>query len=104
MFGYTISSFVAERNVTSGLIVYGPMILGACVGFVTALTMFMVKFFRSRVIFWHIEILLVAATFHLISSCFYFADDFGKYTINLCLHLHTCVHTYIFLLVKYFLQ
>lgn len=85
MFGYTISSFVAERNLNSGLIVYGPMILGACVGFVTALTMFMVKFFRSRVVFWHIEILLVAAAFHLISSCFYFADDFGKYVTNICL-------------------
>ncbi|KNC28637.1 hypothetical protein FF38_04873 [Lucilia cuprina] len=78
VFGYTISSFVAERNINTGLIVYGPMILGACVGFVAALTMFMVKFFRSRIIFWHTDILLVAASFHLISSCFYFADDFDN--------------------------
>lgn len=78
MFGYTISSFVAERNVNAGLIVYGPMILGACWGFAAALTMFMVKFVRSRIIFWHINILLVAAVFHLVSSCFYFVDEFGE--------------------------
>ncbi|TMW42027.1 hypothetical protein DOY81_012896 [Sarcophaga bullata] len=78
VFGYTISSFVAERNVNKGLIVYGPLILGACVGLVAALVMFMVKYFRSRIIFWHIYILLVAACFHLISSCFYFADDFDN--------------------------
>ncbi|XP_073832417.1 uncharacterized protein [Musca autumnalis] len=75
VFGYTISSFVAERNVDSGVIVYGPLILGACWGFVAALTMFAVKFMRSRFVFWHMYILLVAGVFHLISSCFYFADD-----------------------------
>ncbi|KAM7349615.1 uncharacterized protein ACRADG_008483 [Cochliomyia hominivorax] len=78
VFGYTISSFVSEKNMNSGLIVYGPMILAACVGFVAALTMYIVKYFRSRIVFWHIEILLVAATFNLISSCFYFADNFDN--------------------------
>ncbi|XP_005186690.1 uncharacterized protein LOC101889766 [Musca domestica] len=75
VFGYTISSFVAERDVDSGVIVYGPLILGACWGFVAAMIMFFVKFFRSRIVFWHMYILLVAGVFHFISSCFYFADD-----------------------------
>lgn len=78
VFGYTLSSFVAERNINAGLIVYGPMILGACWGFVAALAMYLVKFFRSRIVFWHLNILLAAGVFHLISSCFYFADDFDN--------------------------
>lgn len=85
VFGYTISSFVVERNVEVGVIVYGPLILGACWGFVAALLMFMVKFFRSRIVFWHINILLTAGVFHVISSCFYFADDLGKYLLFLYL-------------------
>ncbi|XP_013109531.1 uncharacterized protein LOC106088516 [Stomoxys calcitrans] len=75
VFGYTISSFVAERNVEVGVIVYGPLILGACWGFVAALIMFLMKLFRSRIIFWHMYILLTAGVLHVIASCFYFAND-----------------------------
>ncbi|XP_075155101.1 uncharacterized protein LOC142228532 [Haematobia irritans] len=75
VFGYTISSFVAERNTDVGVIVYGPLILGACWGFVAALIMFLIKFFRSRIVFWHMYILLTAAVLHFISSCFYFSNE-----------------------------
>lgn len=54
------------------------MIFGGCTGFVIALIMFLVKFFKGRIIFWHIPILLCAGVSNLLASCFYFANDMGK--------------------------
>ncbi|XP_004525855.1 uncharacterized protein LOC101463171 [Ceratitis capitata] len=74
IFGYTICSLIAKRNVNAGLIEYGPMIFGGCAGCVIAVIMFMVKFLKGRIIFWHIPILLCAGVGNLLASCFYFVN------------------------------
>lgn len=104
IFGYTICSLIAERNVNAGLIEYGPMIFGGCTGFVIALIMFLVKFLKGRIIFWHIPILLCAGVSNLLASCFYFANDmdtagafisYFAYSLNYIAglsFLHTTLH------------
>ncbi|XP_030382030.1 uncharacterized protein LOC115629656 [Scaptodrosophila lebanonensis] len=74
--GYTICAFVAERNIHVGLIAYGPLILGAGISLIVALSMLTLKFMRSRLIFWQPLLLLVGGIFHLIASCFFFGKDF----------------------------
>lgn len=78
MYGYTISAFMAARNLDITLIGYGPMILAACSGLIIALAMVTVKYLRSRIAFCHINILLAASVLHFIASFFYFVKDYGK--------------------------
>ncbi|XP_017474791.1 PREDICTED: uncharacterized protein LOC108365304 isoform X2 [Rhagoletis zephyria] len=104
VFGYTICSLIAERNVNAGLIEYGPMIFGACTGCVIAVIMFLVKFYKGRIIFWHIPILLCAGVSNLLASCFYFANgldtagafiSYFAYSLNYIAglsFLHTTLH------------
>ncbi|XP_023171997.2 uncharacterized protein LOC111600209 [Drosophila hydei] len=74
IFGYTLCSFVAERNLNGELIDYGPLILGACLALLCAVGFLAIKCIKHCIIYWQPLILMVAGVFHLISSCFYFAD------------------------------
>ncbi|XP_030568350.1 uncharacterized protein LOC115768051 [Drosophila novamexicana] len=76
IFGYTICSFVAERNLESNLNDYGPLILGACLSLLTALGLLALKYIKHCILYWQPFILLAAGVFNVISSCFYFADGF----------------------------
>lgn len=64
-----------------GIVAYGPMIFGTCVGFMVALTMFSVKAIRKHFVFWHIEMLLVASGFHITASAFFFASSLGELSL-----------------------
>ncbi|XP_017050803.1 uncharacterized protein LOC108094625 [Drosophila ficusphila] len=99
IFGYTICAFVAERNLSAGLIYYGPLILGACWAVITALSMLAVKLVKKCIVYWQPWLLLSAGVFNLIASCFYFADGFdhvGAY-ISYVAHSTTFVAGYSFL-------
>lgn len=76
VFGYTMCAFIAERNLD--LIDYGPLILGACLALVSALSFLLIKYLKKCIIYWQPLLLLVAGAFNLIASCFYFADGFGE--------------------------
>uniref|UniRef100_A0A1A9W1W5 Uncharacterized protein n=1 Tax=Glossina brevipalpis TaxID=37001 RepID=A0A1A9W1W5_9MUSC len=78
VYGYTISTFVAAGNLNTSLIAYGPMILASCSGLIVALAMFILKYLRSRIAFWHINILVAANFLHFIASFFYFAKEFDN--------------------------
>lgn len=69
-------AFIAERNLD--LIDYGPLILGACLALVSALSFLLIKYLKKCIIYWQPLLLLVAGAFNLIASCFYFADGFGE--------------------------
>ncbi|KAH8342648.1 hypothetical protein KR067_008006 [Drosophila pandora] len=100
IFGYSICAFVAERNLKAGLIHYGPLILGACWAVVTALAMFSLKLVKKCIVYWQPWLLISAGAFHLIASCFYFADGFdhvGAY-MSYVAHSMTFVAGYSFLL------
>lgn len=78
VYGYTISAFMAARNLDITLIGYGPMILAGCSGLIIALAMVTVKYLRSRIAFCHINILLAASVLHFIASFFYFVKDYDN--------------------------
>ncbi|XP_017144695.1 uncharacterized protein LOC108157237 [Drosophila miranda] len=99
IFGYTICSLVAERNLQTGLIYYGPLILGACWALVTALTMLTIKYVKKCIVYWQAWLLLAAGVLNLVASCFYFADGFdhvGAY-ISYLAHSMTFIAGYSFL-------
>ncbi|XP_034481167.1 uncharacterized protein LOC117786859 [Drosophila innubila] len=76
IFGYTICAFIAERKHDGNLIDYGPLILGACLAFVSALCFFLIKYLKKCIIYWQPLLLIATGVFNLIASCFYFADGF----------------------------
>ncbi|XP_068141115.1 LOW QUALITY PROTEIN: uncharacterized protein [Drosophila tropicalis] len=99
IFGYTICSLVAERNLNASLNDYGPLILGACWSVVTALTMLAIKFLKRCIVYWQPWMLLVTGVLNLVASCFYFADGFdhvGAY-ISYIAHSMTFIAGYSFL-------
>lgn len=77
VFGYTMCAFIAERNLD--LIDYGPLILGASLALVSALSFLLIKYLKKCIIYWQPLLLLVAGAFNLLASCFYFADGFGEW-------------------------
>ncbi|KAL5277627.1 hypothetical protein ACFFRR_002702 [Megaselia abdita] len=99
VFGYTVISFVLESKVKLGVVAYGPMIVGTCVGFIVAVMMYLMKAIRKHFVFWHFEMLLVASGFHLTASAFFFASSLDIVGSFLAFFAHSvtfvCVLSYL---------
>ncbi|CAD7091752.1 unnamed protein product [Hermetia illucens] len=75
--------FVALPN-SDGVLQYGPLFVGLLFAFICAAGLFATKFIYDHVVFWHFDVLLVAAFFNLLGGCFFFIHEFdiiGAYLV-----------------------
>lgn len=69
--------FVTLPN-SDGVLQYGPLFVGLLFAFICAAGLFATKFIYDHVVFWHFDVLLVAAFFNLLGGCFFFIHEFGE--------------------------